>query len=78
MAEVLSTISGMPAVSAILGDGGDVGDIAARVGDRFAENGARIAIDAAFDAPSRSSKSTNFADQPKRLIVWVNCVIVPP
>jgi len=39
---------------------------------------ARVSSSMASRTASRSSKSTNFADQPKRLMVWLNWVTVPP
>jgi hypothetical protein len=77
VAEVLSTISGRPTLSASACDGIEIGDVTARIGDGFAEDGAGVVIHRRLDR-ARSSKSTNLADQPKRLIVWLNWVIVPP
>ena len=39
---------------------------------------ARVSSSIAAFTASRSSKSTKVADQPKRLKVWLNWVIVPP
>ena len=77
MAVVLSTISGRPALS-------EIDDMALRsviYPPGFAidsQKTARVLSSIAFSSAFKSSKSTNFADQPKRLIVWLNWVTVPP
>ncbi len=39
---------------------------------------ARVSSSMAALTAAWSSKSTKVQDQPKRFIVWLNCVIVPP
>ena len=55
----------------------EVGDMPPGLAIVSQKDRARVVVDRRFDRAA-SSMSTKVADQPKRLIVWLNCVIVPP
>ena len=77
VAVVLSMISGMPAASAMSATART--SMIQPPGLAMASpKTARVSSSMAALTASRSSKSTKVHDQPKRLIVWLNCVIVPP
>ena len=74
---MLSTISGIPAASAMAATAGmSVTDPPGLLID--SQKTARVSSSIAARSASGSSKSTNFADHPNRRIVWLNWVTVPP
>ncbi len=77
VAVVLSTMSGRPILSAMA----ETASRSVMTPPGLAmvsQKRARVSESIAASMAAGSSKSTNLADQPNRLIVCENCVIVPP